>query len=170
MRSTAPGTRRATRHPPAGAGLIATVPVKARCENWGAWQRGGAEPAAARSFEGQYRSPQPWEPYVPTMSSAVDPVDARIVEDAVCLTPVYHHAILRTWYVRQWPPARCLRVAAKAAGWGRGRTSGFERTLDMAHALLHDALLVPSCVRRSRLRDLVIASITIDADEDYLLP
>jgi hypothetical protein len=136
----------------AGAGMS----IEARCDNWGLAHRLRLIQGEAESFEGAYRSPQQWhELGAPAESQFVDPHDAREVESAVCVLPIYQHAILRAWHVYRASPAACLRLAAKAAGESRGRLGGWASTLGASYGLLAHALSLPVVIRKERARERV---------------
>lgn len=142
-----------------------SLAIEDRCENWAAWYRKeGRWIKTARSLEGQWRSPQCWEPLPPGTVRLTDAADAQIVESAVRIIAMYPQALLRLYYVRNLPPRACLSIAAKLADEGRGRNSGWDAMLDMAHALLIEALDLPAVIRKDRARRIVLK--VVDSGRD----
>lgn len=147
---------------------LSHLPLDERCDNWGDWVRSGAETTQSRSIEGDYRSPQrgQWSRSVTASPTIVNALDAQAIEHAVCVLPMFHHALLRGWHVsRSRPggyrlePSLILRVSAKVAGEYRGSVKGFEQAREMAYALLRDALALPAVVRRVRAREIVLEAL-----------
>lgn len=145
-----------------------------RCENWGRVVRARLTHVAAEgtgkhrrywakigSYEAGYRSPQShhWTPPVTASFELLDVVDADDVESAVCMLEMYPHVILRGWHVNRLSEPMCLRLAARAAGVMRGKVSGWGPTLEMAYALLSEALTTPRALRRERARQRVHAAL-----------
>jgi hypothetical protein len=143
-----------------------------RLENWGKAQRlhlpgwDGLRTmlgAKAGSAERSFRSPQHWIAAQPNPTLGVDPLDARVIESAVCILPLYQHALLKAWYVRRRSPGKCLALAAEAAGVKKSRFSGFDAAIECAHALLVEALEVPAVIRKVRARQIVREVLAADA-------
>jgi hypothetical protein len=129
-----------------------------RCENWAHYVRLRRLRGQANSLEGGYRPPRGanWETRgAPTVPPTPELHDAQAIEDAVSILALYHHTLLRAWYVNKWHPGKCLAVAAEAAGVPRGRFSGFDAALEMAHGLLRESLRVPPVIRKMRARQIV---------------
>lgn len=141
------------------------VGLEARCENWGTWQRSLTIAIAVSSKEGEYRSPQSRHWLLPVVSAPAqtDVADAQVVEHAVCAMDLYHHMILRAWYVQRVSEPVCLRLAAKTAAEPRGRLRGWPSTLAMAHALLSASLALPAVIRKARARAIVVEMLAGEA-------
>jgi hypothetical protein len=85
------------------------------------------------------------------------PHDAKLIEAAVGVLPLYYHTLLKAWYVRRLEPGKCLAVAAKVAVPVRKRIpfDAFDGELEAAYVLLLDALELPAVIRKQRAKDLV---------------
>ena len=135
------------------------VDLESRLENWARavkWYGGG--PMSCLSAEGHFRSPQHWYPLGPRPLDA-DVDDAREVESAVCILPLFHHALLRGWYVRRWTKGRCLTVARLTSH--QGYSIGFDRGMREAQGLLGKALTVPAVIRKVRAREIVLETLAL---------
>ena len=137
-----------------------------RCDNWGMAIRYRAAGFQTASKEGEYRSPQRahWQTAgAPPQTLQIDARDAQLIESAVCTLPLYPHALLRAWHVYRVSEPVCLRLAAKASGEPRGRTSGFDAALGMAYALLTAALALPVAIRNDHARERIRGLLTAEA-------
>jgi hypothetical protein len=140
------------------------VSVDERIANWAnslLWSGGGAGGSCA-SIEGQWRSPQRWDAIPSGGIPSFDPFDAAIVESAVTILPIFDHALLRAWFVRQGYMAEYMRskrgalgVAAAASGRPVPQRYEFETLLDEAKGRLAEVLKWPSVVRKERARQIV---------------
>jgi hypothetical protein len=139
--------------------IVIPQTLQHRLENWGVvWRTGSLRyDPYARGFVGAvechhgdwYRSPQPW--HEPARAKLVPDVDdAGAIESAVCALDVFHHLILKGWYVRKWHPGKVLRVANKRCSSPRCGRGAFDAALGMAHAMLTVELERPAVVRRQR--------------------
>jgi hypothetical protein len=137
------------------------VSIDDRLDNWGIYWRWRLGYDQAQSFEGRYRSGQPWHA-VPTPPEALDPADADVIENAVCAIDLYHHALLKGWYVRRWDEQRCLHRAREAAGYGRQRGGSFAASMVMAKSLLTAELGRPAVTRKERAREVVRRALGLD--------
>lgn len=121
-----------------------------RLHNWGRWVRVHRPKSHTLSLEGNYRSPQHWDPPEP-MLPPCDRRDALEIESAASLLPLRYHWVLRLRYVdRPRPPdplvARLLRRRFRLP-----HTPDVLAEHAMACVLLADALAVPHGIRRIRL-------------------
>lgn len=126
-----------------------------RLENWGAAISGRSFGAArgTESIEGRYRSPQEWHaPGPPQALIEPDHEDAQVIESAVVLLPLFHHALLRAWYVRRLSPGTCVSRAREVGGAASPEGGHFPRHLSRAQELLEAALALPAVIRRERAR------------------
>ena len=131
-----------------------TEALEARLENWGCAISGRKPgPGGTESVEGRYRSPQHWHALGPPQTSVeIDHDDAQIVESAVVLIPLFHHALLRAWYVRRLAPATCVSRARAVGGANSPAGFHFPQHLARAHDLIGVALALPAVIRRDRAR------------------
>lgn len=124
-----------------------------RLDNWGRAMRWYARIGrACASLEGRYRSPQPWTAPPVNAPGAIDQVDARDIESAVIVLPLWDHTILRAWYVHQSSPDTCMARARRAAGNGAPDRQAFATHIRVARGALERALTLPAVVRRDRAR------------------
>ena len=127
--------------------------INVRLELWASFWRWKLGLDQARSFEGQYRSPQHWDaPTTPTHAIWLqhEIEDANQIESAVCSLDLFHHTLLKAWYIRRRTDNHCLRAAREAIGETRRSKGNFEASLEMAKALLIQALDEPAVVRKQR--------------------
>lgn len=151
-----------------GAGDLSHLPLDVRCDNWGAWQRGGSTSHQVESKEGGYRSPQRghWEESVTAVPVAINAFDGQLIEHGVCLLPLYQHLLLRGWHCKRsrpngyrLDPVIILRMAARISHEQRGCREGFTGALAMAYVLLGETLKVPAVVRKQHARDVVMRAL-----------
>lgn len=136
-------------------------PIVVRLENWGrclrlyvpGWNAPAPLGASLASAESRWRSG--FRVLLARWDDALDVHDAKAVESAVTIIPVYQHALLKAWYVRRRSPGKCLADAASAAGRRRLPYRAFDAELEMAHALCIEALQVPAVIRKVRAQALV---------------
>lgn len=132
--------------------------IIARLENWGAAMGGRMIDSAAEagSIESRYRSPQHWHALgAPVNALPPDQEDAQVIESAVVLLPLFHHALLRLWYVRRLRPGTCMKWARQVGGERSPAGHHFPDHLQAAHRLAESALEIPAVIRRERARDFV---------------
>lgn len=136
-------------------------PLVERCENWGqclrlyvpGWNAPAPIGGELSSAESRWRSGFRTVSANPTVD--LDVHDAKVIESAVSILPLYQHILLKAWYVRRRSPGACLSDAAKAGDRRRMPFRAFDAELEMAHALLVQALDVPAVIRKVRARELV---------------
>lgn len=150
-RTTIRARRRPPLRPPTA---LATADLEVRLENWGASLAFGRRASGGtESIEGRYRSPQQWHALgAPQARIEPDHEDAQVIESAVVLLPLFHHALLRAWYVRKLAPGTCLTTARAAGGPASPGGNYAPRHLQRAKGLLVEALALPAAERRSRAR------------------
>lgn len=139
----------------------ANRPLVLRLENWGrclrvyvpGWSNapliGGDNASAEKGYRSGFRE------HGENKAIGLDVHDAKVIESAVTILPLYQHTMLKAWYVKQRDPDTCLRLAAKAGERKKLRFSAFDSELEMAHALLTEALALPAVIRKERARDYV---------------
>jgi hypothetical protein len=163
--NTATMSRRRTVH--AESEEYATRPIVMRLNNWGrclkhyvpGWTStqpiGGDSGSAERRFRAEDHSG--YRTVNPDTTFDLDPHDAKLIEAAVGVLPLYYHTLLKAWYVRRLEPGKCLAVAAKVAVPVRKRIpfDAFDGELEAAYVLLLDALELPAVIRKQRAKDLV---------------
>lgn len=86
----------------------------------------------------------------------LDVHDAKAIESAVSILSLYHHTILKAWYVRKLSPGSCLGYAARVSHRKRKPFRLFDGELEAAHALLVEALALPAAVRKVRAQALAL--------------
>ena len=133
--------------------------LDARLENWGAVLSGrlaGGRGGATESLEGLYRAPRFSAALgAPSVAVELDQDDAQVIESAVILLPLFHHALLRCWHVHRLAPGTCIDRARRVGGPGSPEGRHLPAHLDRAKALLEAALRVPAVIRKERARDYV---------------
>lgn len=142
--------------------------LEERLEGWATFWRWKLGLEQAASIEGQYRSPQPWDQPIPPAWLDVDEDDVQAIESAVCAMDLFHHTLLKLWYIRRRDEDTCLTTARRAAGEPkearrRGKGEGgriraadsFRSSLAMAKALLLAELARPAVVRKRRASEYV---------------
>lgn len=155
------------RFPPPAVRLAYSVsakPLRERCENWARAYALRRLRGQANSFEGNFRCNRfSAEPGAPPEWTDIDIHDAQRIEDAAQLLPLFEHMLLRFHYIRKWHAGKCMEDAADWAKVPRRQWSGFPAALNMAHALLTEALEVPAVVRKVRVR--AIAREALDGED-----
>lgn len=147
-------------------------PLVGRLENWGrclrlyvpGWNAPMPLGGDLISAERHYRPATGYRTIGANPTALLDVHDAKVIESAVAILPLYHHAILKAWYVRRRSPGACLADAARAGGRKRMPFSAFDAELEMAHALCVGALQVPATIRKARAQALVretLASVDV---------
>jgi len=127
-----------------------------RLEGWSTFWRWKLGLDQAASFEGQYRSPQHWDAApIPPAQLDIDTDDVQAIESAVCALDLFHHTLLKLWYVRRKDEGSCLAEARRATGEKRRGKGNFQASLAMAKALLWTELSRPAVVRKQRASDYV---------------
>lgn len=145
---------------------ISAADLEVRLGGWAAFWRRRLGYDQTGSFEGQYRSPQRdhWEPpKTRAYLGEIDDRDAEAIESAVCALDLFHHTLLKAWYVRRQSEAECLACSRLAAGYARSRWVGrnraganselmkeFQAAMAMAKLLLTAELALPATVRKKR--------------------
>lgn len=132
---------------------LATLPE--RLENWGRFWRWHIGQGETGSFEGQYRSPQPWDDPTFSVPDGIDATDAQLIEGAVAVLPIFYHILLKLWHVRQKSEAECVSVAKRSAGLERGGRVNFQADYAMGLAQLSAELGRPAVTRKERAREMV---------------
>ena len=84
-----------------------------RIDNWARAMQTGLARGRARSLEGLWRSPQPWDEPVYTYRGGVDMQDAYAVEMAWASLPEFPRYILRAQYCLRWPMPQTCRVVSR---------------------------------------------------------
>lgn len=129
--------------------------LEERLESWASFWRWKLGLEQAASFEGQYRSPQHWEaPPIPPAWLDIDHEDVQAIESAVCALDLFHHTLLKMWYIRRKGESTCLAEARRAMRERRGK-GNFRSSLAMAKALLLAELERPAVVRKQRASEYV---------------
>lgn len=146
--------------------------LEPRLTNWGdVWRLRlgyGLEPSAtaSESAEGAYRNRwrASWDsdPVVgcaPSAPRILDRADAEVIELGVCALDLFHHCLLKAWFIRRIGAIGALNFARTAAAETRifyRTTADAEREcaarLIMAETLLGRVLLLPAVVRKERAR------------------
>lgn len=134
-----------------------------RLVNWGDCWRSRLRLDQASSIEGDYRSPQrkhwdtdAWVGIAPASPPMFDHADAVEIEAAVCVIDLFHHALLRAWYIRRAGTTGSLITARMAAGWkmvAQRREQAhheFSARLLLAMALVDAQLRLPAATRKHR--------------------
>ena len=156
--------------------------LEGRLNNWGdVWrQRLGygleRSATAASSAEGGYRNRwrASWDsdPVVgcaPLAPRALDRADADVIELGVCALDLFHHCLLKAWFIRRIGAIGALNFARTAAAETRifyRTTADAEREcaarLIMAETLLARVLLLPAVVRKERARVMVRITLGLE--------
>lgn len=97
-----------------------------------------------------------------TPRPGVDPDDAQAIESAVCALDLYHHTLLKAWYVKRASEPTCLHMARRAAGESRRKRGNFSSSINMAKTLLQAELGRPAVVRKQRASALVRKMLDLD--------
>jgi hypothetical protein len=87
-----------------------------RVENWGRAMQVGFGRGRARSLEGLWRSPQPWDMPVQSWRGGIDLADAYAVELAWGSLPDFPRIILRARYCLSWVTPKTCRVVTRVTG------------------------------------------------------
>ena len=136
--------------------------LEERLEAWAVfwrWRNSGQQ--QAESFEGQYRSPQRWDRLpIPPQQLDVDVDDVHAIESAVCALDLFHHVLLKAWYILRISEDSCMAKARKAAGKGTRRR--FRVSMAEAKALLYAELERPAVVRKQRASEMVRQILGLD--------
>ena len=144
------------------------TPLDFRLENWGDCWRSRLRLDQAASIEGGYRSPQrrhwdtdAWVGIAPVSLPPLDHVDAAEVELAVCAIDLFHHALLKAWYIRRTGVMGSLINARIAAGWElllqkrEQAEREFAARILLAKALVDQQLRQPAVLRKARASAIV---------------
>jgi len=139
--------------------------IVSRLENWARCLRlyvpGWTSPSpiggGLYSAESQWRSG--FRSSAATEVATLDVHDAKMVESAVSILPIYYHAILKAWYVRKLSPGSCLSYAARLSNQKKKRFGVFDIELEKSHSLVVESLTVPEEVRRVRAKALALAAL-----------
>jgi len=84
-----------------------------RIDNWARAMQASLGQGRARSLEGRYRSPQPWDEPVYSWRNGLDLQDAYRVEIAWASLPEFPRLILRGRHCLRWPTPQICRVTAR---------------------------------------------------------
>jgi len=146
--------------------------LEPRLLNWGdVWrQRLGygleRSATAVSSAEGGYRNrwraswdSDPLVGCAPLAPRTLDRADAEVIELGVCALDLFHHCLLKAWFIRRIGAIGALNFARTAAHEQRifyRTTADAEREcaarLRMAETLLGRVLVLPAVVRKERAR------------------
>lgn len=125
-----------------------------RLEQWGEWhRRGSIKPKQTGSFEGQYRSPQPWEEAPPSASRGDPPNldDAWEIELAARCIAIKYHFGLWARYVLKADSVRMIGIFRQSVLNLKGFTpNDIDNFVGMAQVLLWEKLQLPAVERKER--------------------